>query len=124
MELKAKTAQKGRLHFSVRDTGVGIPTDKVDLIFEPFRQADSSTTRKFGGTGLGLTISSRLVNMMGGHLWVESVLGKGSLFHFTVALECNPEGKPPAVSDDLVRELSSTQETAAGEKATLSSRSA
>ena len=112
------------VHFSVRDTGVGIPTDKVDLIFEPFRQADSSTTRKFGGTGLGLTISSRLVNMMGGHLWVESVLGKGSLFHFTVALECNPEGKPPAVSDDLVRELSSTQETAAGEKATLSSRSA
>jgi signal transduction histidine kinase/ligand-binding sensor domain-containing protein len=92
------------VHFSVRDTGVGIPTDKVDLIFEPFRQADSSTTRKFGGTGLGLTISSRLVRMMGGHLWVESEPGKGSVFHFTVALEC----KTPAPSDDLRRNLSST----------------
>jgi signal transduction histidine kinase len=103
------------VHFSVRDTGVGIPADKVELIFEPFRQADSSTTRKFGGTGLGLTISSRLVRMMGGHLWVESEPGKGSAFHFTVALEC----KTPAPSDDLRRNLTSTPEPA-----TLSTRSA
>jgi signal transduction histidine kinase len=107
------------VHFSVRDTGVGIPAEKVDLIFEPFRQADSSTTRKFGGTGLGLTISSHLVNMMGGHLWVESVLGKGSVFHFTAALEC----KPPAPSDDLIRNQSPAQVSADGEN-TLSTRSA
>ncbi len=84
------------LHFSVRDTGVGIPADKIDLIFEAFRQADSSTSRKFGGTGLGLTISSRLVGMMGGHLWVESDLGKGSSFHFTAVFSCRPEYKPPS----------------------------
>jgi signal transduction histidine kinase/ligand-binding sensor domain-containing protein len=83
------------LHFSVRDTGVGIPADKVDLVFEAFRQADSSTSRKFGGTGLGLTISSRLVGMMGGHLWVESEPGKGSAFHFTAVFSCTPASGPP-----------------------------
>jgi signal transduction histidine kinase/ligand-binding sensor domain-containing protein len=83
------------LHFSVRDTGVGIPADKVDLVFEAFRQADSSTSRKFGGTGLGLTISSRLVGMMGGHLWVESELGKGSIFHFTAVFNCQSASKQP-----------------------------
>jgi two-component system, sensor histidine kinase and response regulator len=87
------------LHFSVRDTGVGIPADKVDLVFEAFRQADSSTSRKFGGTGLGLTISSRLVGMMGGHLWVESEVGKGSAFHFTAVFSCQPAGKPPFTPD-------------------------
>jgi signal transduction histidine kinase len=83
------------LHFSVRDTGVGIPADKVDLVFEAFRQADSSTSRKFGGTGLGLTISSRLVGMMGGHLWVESEPGKGSAFHFTAVFSCTPASGEP-----------------------------
>ena len=74
------------LHFEVADTGIGIPEDKLKLIFDPFAQADSSTTRKYGGTGLGLTISSRLVSMMGGQIWVRSRVGLGTQFHFTMCL--------------------------------------
>jgi signal transduction histidine kinase/CheY-like chemotaxis protein len=74
------------LQFTVADTGVGISREKLQLIFEPFSQADTSTTRRYGGTGLGLTISTRLVEMMGGRLWVESELGHGSQFHFTARL--------------------------------------
>jgi signal transduction histidine kinase/DNA-binding response OmpR family regulator len=72
------------LHFRVRDTGIGIPTEKHEAIFSAFAQADSSTTRKYGGTGLGLTISRSLVELMGGRMWVESGAGCGSTFHFTV----------------------------------------
>lgn len=75
-----------KLQISVRDTGIGIPADKCETIFGSFTQVDSSTTRKYGGTGLGLTISRRLVEMMGGRIWVESELHKGSTFFFTVAL--------------------------------------
>jgi two-component system sensor histidine kinase/response regulator len=74
------------LHFVVSDSGVGIAPEKLDMIFDSFSQADASTTRQFGGTGLGLTISRRLVELMGGQVWVESELGAGSQFHFTVRL--------------------------------------
>ncbi|HZM69990.1 MAG TPA: response regulator [Candidatus Cryosericum sp.] len=74
------------LHVSVQDTGIGIPRDKLATVFEAFTQADGSTTRKYGGTGLGLTISTKLVEMMGGRLWVESQPGTGSTFHFLLRL--------------------------------------
>lgn len=79
------------LLFSVADTGIGIPKDQLETIFRSFTQVDSSTTRKYGGTGLGLTISQRLVNLMGGRIWVTSEEGSGSRFWFTVSLHQAPE---------------------------------
>ena len=78
--------EEGHLHFMVEDTGIGIPADRLNTIFEPFVQADSSTTRRYGGTGLGTTIARELVELMGGRIWVESKEGKGSTFHFTISL--------------------------------------
>ncbi len=88
----APDLSRAALHFEVRDTGIGIPKDKQGLIFQSFSQADTSTTRKYGGTGLGLTISTRLVEMMGGRIWVESEPGEGSTFHFTASLARGAEG--------------------------------
>jgi PAS domain S-box-containing protein len=101
-------AKDGRvcLHVAVTDTGIGIPVDRQKHIFEAFSQADGSTSRKFGGTGLGLTICARLVEIMGGRIWVESEPGKGSTFHFTAWLEMQAKAAPPATVDlSLLRDL-------------------
>jgi two-component system, sensor histidine kinase and response regulator len=87
VETGEKTSQGLLLHFSIQDSGIGISKDKQKLIFEAFAQADSSSRRKYGGTGLGLTISLRLVEMMGGRIWVESEAGQGSTFHFTAIFQ-------------------------------------
>ncbi len=94
-----------RLRFSIRDTGIGIPPEKHKMVFEPFAQADGSTKRRFNGTGLGLTICSRLAELMGGKIWMESEVGKGSTFHFTACFRFagpRPEKAPPDLQGQRV----------------------
>ncbi len=97
LRVKAEAADGDRasLHFVVRDTGIGIPPDKLAMIFEAFGQADSSNSRRFKGAGLGLSIAARLVELMGGRIWVVSEEGRGSEFHFTASFP-HPISDPPA----------------------------
>ncbi len=106
----SKEDSKVTLRFSVADTGIGVPPEKHQLIFEPFTQADGSTTRKYGGTGLGLSICSGVVEMMDGRIWLESEVGRGSTFYFTLTLDLPREAQarslpPPAHQQRPKRKL-------------------
>ncbi len=110
VDVEARDADRAILHVAVTDTGIGIPVEKQVEIFEAFAQADSSTTRRYDGTGLGLTISSKLVEMMGGRIWVESEPGSGSTFHFTVRFglgEIAPTGGSPWMARDRTERVPS-----------------
>ncbi|MBT3338642.1 MAG: PAS domain S-box protein [Anaerolineae bacterium] len=103
ISMKSCLVENGQyeLHFSVRDTGIGIPANKIDKLFKSFSQVDTSTTRKYGGTGLGLAISNQLAQNMGGTMWVESEEGKGSTFHFTILADAELNAKPLYSTDDV-----------------------
>jgi PAS domain S-box-containing protein len=96
VSLKEEREDQATLRFAIKDTGIGIPEDRIDSLFRPFTQVDASTTRQYGGTGLGLSISKRITELMGGRIGVESEEGKGSTFWFTVVL-----GKQPSVSEPV-----------------------
>jgi len=107
IEEESQTPNSTSLHFSVRDTGVGVPVEKQKTIFEAFSQADGSMARKYGGTGLGLTICTRLANLMGGNCWVESQTGQGSTFHFTVKLAAQDttSARPAFLQPEQLRDV-------------------
>jgi CheY-like chemotaxis protein/anti-sigma regulatory factor (Ser/Thr protein kinase) len=107
VETESENHDHAMIHFSVRDTGIGIPPEKHKAIFDAFTQADASVSRQYGGTGLGLAITSRLVGLMGGRIWVESQPGHGSTFHFTVrfALQKQPAQKPDLPGLDELRNM-------------------
>jgi signal transduction histidine kinase/DNA-binding response OmpR family regulator len=94
IEVQSASDAELELHFIIRDTGIGIPPEKQELIFDAFSQADGSMTRRFGGTGLGLSISTRLVEAMGGRIWVVSAPGQGSAFHFTARFSSAQDSRP------------------------------
>jgi CheY-like chemotaxis protein len=101
------------VHFAVRDTGIGIPPDRFNRLFQPFSQVDTSTARRYGGTGLGLVISKRLSELMGGTMWVESAVGRGSTFHVTMTVEAAPaavaradlRGEQPRLDPEMAARL-------------------
>ncbi len=111
VELLDRQEEEMTLHFAVQDTGIGISSEKLDEIFHAFQQGDASTTRRFGGTGLGLTISSELVRIMRGRIWVDSAEGRGSTFHFTLQLRAGtPLALPPADSPARDAQVDGSQE--------------
>lgn len=87
VKIKNKTDDNVDIDFSIKDTGIGIPKDRMDRLFKPFSQVDSSTTRAYGGTGLGLVISKKIVELMNGNIWVESEINKGTIFHFNIVVK-------------------------------------
>ena len=103
----SESSDSALLHFAVKDTGIGIPAEKQQRVFEAFSQADDSMARKYGGTGLGLAICTRLVGMMGGRIWVESQLDHGSTFHFTLRLtiQSAPSTRPTPLQPQELRNL-------------------
>jgi two-component system, sensor histidine kinase and response regulator len=101
VEVQEMQGSDAALHFTVADTGIGIPADKQWQVFGAFVQADASTTRRYGGSGLGLTISAQLVELMGGRVWLESEAGRGSRFHFVVRVGVQPSGHAPGMSANL-----------------------
>jgi two-component system sensor histidine kinase/response regulator len=109
VERESETAETIVLHFAIRDSGVGIPEDKQEKIFEAFSQADGSMARKYGGTGLGLTICTKLADLMHGRIWVQSLVGKGSTFHFTARLgiQGTPTHRPTPLLPEQLRDLHS-----------------
>ena len=105
VQIESLTREEACLHFSVKDTGIGIHPEKHRSIFEAFTQVDASTTRKYGGTGLGLTICSQLVEMMNRRIWLESQVGEGSTFHFTACFgrQKSPGGRPMAIKPSTLK---------------------
>jgi signal transduction histidine kinase/HPt (histidine-containing phosphotransfer) domain-containing protein len=102
--LEEETDEQVTLHFSVEDTGIGIPEDRLDDVFMPFKQVDGSSTRRHGGVGLGLSISRKLVEMMKGRIWCESTLETGTVFHFTAGFRRSGEGQIGAVVSRTLRD--------------------
>ncbi|MBF0371427.1 MAG: response regulator [Magnetococcales bacterium] len=109
--VERENSQGGDILFSVMDTGPGIPEERLDSIFEPFTQVDASVTRRFGGTGLGLAISQQLVSKMGGRIWVESEVGKGSVFRFSVDLPWSEKQQEPDKQSERRAQIRSGEES-------------